>query len=74
MTPSISYRASAELIGTYGLVTAGCGAIMVNDMTGSLTHLGVALSFGSGSRSRTLPMAARRAKRARTASLVEQKE
>jgi MIP family channel proteins len=39
-------RAGAEFIGTYGLVTAGCGAIMVNAMTGSLTHIGVALTFG----------------------------
>lgn len=39
-------RAAAEFIGTYGLVTAGCGAIMVNAMTGSLTHVGVALTFG----------------------------
>ncbi len=39
-------RAAAELIGTYALVTAGCGAIMVNTLNGSLTHLGVALTFG----------------------------
>jgi aquaporin NIP len=39
-------RATAELIGTYGLVTAGCGAIMVNAQTGTLTHVGVALTFG----------------------------
>lgn len=39
-------RASAEGLGTYGLVTAGCGAIMVNDQTGALGHLGVALTFG----------------------------
>lgn len=39
-------RAGAEFIGTYELVTAGCGAIMVNAMTGSLTHVGVALTFG----------------------------
>ena len=39
-------RAAAEFIGTYALVTAGCGAIMVNALNGSLTHLGVALTFG----------------------------
>lgn len=39
-------RSGAEFIGTYGLVTAGCGAIMVNAQTGALTHLGVALVFG----------------------------
>jgi aquaporin NIP len=36
----------AELVGTYALVTAGCGAIMVNSQTGSLGHVGVALTFG----------------------------
>jgi aquaporin NIP len=39
-------RIGAELIGTYFLVTAGCGAIMVNAQTGALGHLGVALTFG----------------------------
>ncbi len=39
-------RATAELVGTYGLVTAGCGAIMVNASSGALTHVGVALTFG----------------------------
>ena len=41
--PSLLRRCSAELIGTYGLVTAGCGAIMVNSITGALGHAGVAL-------------------------------
>lgn len=39
-------RAGAEFIGTYSLVTAGCGAIMVNASTGSLTHVGIAFTFG----------------------------
>lgn len=39
-------RAGAELIGTYALVTAGCGAIMVNATTGALGHVGIALTFG----------------------------
>ena len=39
-------RVGAELIGTYALVTAGCGAIIVNSQTGALSHLGVALTFG----------------------------
>lgn len=39
-------RASAEFVGTFALVTAGCGAIMVNSMTGALTHVGVAFTFG----------------------------
>ena len=36
----------AELIGTFALVFAGCGAIMVDAKAGALGHLGVALSFG----------------------------
>src|SRR5919199_5965828 len=43
---SLLRRAGAELIGTYALVTAGCGAIVVNSATGALTHLGVACTFG----------------------------
>jgi len=39
-------RAGAELVGVYALVTAGCGAIMVDAQTGALTHVGVALTFG----------------------------
>jgi aquaporin NIP len=39
-------RAGAELVGAYALVTASCGAIVVNSSTGALTHLGVALTFG----------------------------
>ncbi|MBZ0286063.1 MAG: aquaporin, partial [Anaerolineae bacterium] len=39
-------RTGAEFIGTFGIVTAGCGAIMVNAQTGALTHVGVALTFG----------------------------
>jgi MIP family channel proteins len=36
----------AEAIGTFALVFAGCGAIMVDAKTGQLGHLGVAISFG----------------------------
>ncbi len=39
-------RAGAELVGTYALVTAGCGAIMVNAETTALGHIGIALTFG----------------------------
>ncbi len=39
-------RASAELVGTYALVTAGCGAIMMDASGGGLTHIGVAFTFG----------------------------
>jgi MIP family channel proteins len=37
---------AAEVFGTFALVFAGCGAIMVNATTGALGHLGVALTFG----------------------------
>ena len=37
---------AAEFIGTFALVFAGCGAIMVDASTGELGHLGVAASFG----------------------------
>lgn len=36
----------AELIGTFALVFAGCGAIMVDAKTQALGHVGVALAFG----------------------------
>jgi MIP family channel proteins len=37
---------AAEAIGTFALVFAGAGAIMVDAKTGSLGHVGVAISFG----------------------------
>jgi MIP family channel proteins len=36
----------AEAIGTFALVFAGCGAIVVDAKTSALGHLGVAFSFG----------------------------
>lgn len=37
----------AELIGTFALVFAGTGAIVINDVSGgAVTHVGVALTFG----------------------------
>lgn len=39
-------RAAAESVGTFALVTGGCGAIMVEHTTGALGHAGVAASFG----------------------------
>jgi MIP family channel proteins len=36
----------AEAIGTFALVFAGCGAIMVDATTGALGHVGVAITFG----------------------------
>jgi aquaporin NIP len=44
--PSLFKRASAEALGTFTLVTGGCGAIVVNHATGALGHGGVAASFG----------------------------
>jgi aquaporin NIP len=37
---------AAEAIGTFALVFAGCGAIMVDAETQALGHLGVAITFG----------------------------
>jgi MIP family channel proteins len=36
----------AELVGTFALVFAGCGAVMVDAKTHALGHVGVAFSFG----------------------------
>jgi aquaporin NIP len=36
----------AEFVGTYFLVFAGTGAIVINELTGSLTHIGIAVTFG----------------------------
>ncbi len=36
----------AELVGTYILVFAGCGAIVVESLTGAMGHIGIALVFG----------------------------
>ncbi len=36
----------AEIFGTFWIVFAGTGAMIVNDMTGMITHLGIALVFG----------------------------
>ena len=46
MTLSLWRRAAAECVGTFALVTGGCGAIVVNHATGALNHGGVAASFG----------------------------
>jgi aquaporin NIP len=40
-------RCCAEVIGTFALVFAGTGAIVINDASGgTITHVGVALTFG----------------------------
>src|ERR1700722_7760712 len=37
---------AAEAIGTFALVFAGTGAIIIDDMTHAVTHVGVAITFG----------------------------
>jgi len=46
VTVELGRRALAEALGTFALVFAGCGAIMVDAKTGALGHVGVAISFG----------------------------
>jgi hypothetical protein len=36
----------AEAVGTFGLVFAGTGAIVIDAQTGALGHVGVAITFG----------------------------
>lgn len=46
-TVNLSRRMLAECLGTFMLVFAGTGAIVINDLYGGvITHLGIALSFG----------------------------
>jgi len=46
VTATWTSRCAAEAIGTFALVFAGCGAIMVDAKTGQLGHIGVAITFG----------------------------
>jgi aquaporin NIP len=47
MKESCSKKMFAEFLGTFALVFAGTGAIVINDVTGgSVSHVGVALTFG----------------------------
>src|SRR5215813_15619913 len=39
-------KLAAEVLGTFALVFAGTGAIVINDVTGVVSHVGVALTFG----------------------------
>lgn len=40
-------KCTAEFIGTFALVFAGCGAVIANQITGgAVTHVGIALTFG----------------------------
>ena len=43
---SVASALAAEAIGTFALVFAGCGAVMVDAKTGALGHTGVAATFG----------------------------
>lgn len=43
---ALARRLVAEFVGTFTLVFAGCGAIMVDAKTHALGHVGVAFSFG----------------------------
>jgi aquaporin Z len=43
----LSRRLVAECFGTYSLVLAGTGAIVINDVSGgAITHVGIAITFG----------------------------
>ena len=44
--PRFWKKCVAEALGTFFLVLAGTGAIVVNDVSGKVTHVGVALTFG----------------------------
>lgn len=45
-TPPLRRPVLAEAIGTFALVFAGTGAVVVEAQTGALGHVGVALTFG----------------------------
>jgi MIP family channel proteins len=44
--PPLARLLIAELIGTFALVFAGCGAVMADAKTHQLGHVGVAITFG----------------------------
>ena len=46
MQPPLARALAAEAIGTFALVFAGAGAVMVDAKTGQLGHVGVAITFG----------------------------
>jgi aquaporin NIP len=45
-TTPLARALAAEAIGTFALVFAGCGAVMVDAKTHQLGHVGVAITFG----------------------------
>ena len=42
----VSKKLVAEFIGTFALVFAGTGAIVIDQISGSISHVGIALTFG----------------------------
>jgi len=45
--PDLRSRVIAEMVGTFALVFAGTGAIIINDLSGgAISHVGIALVFG----------------------------
>ena len=46
LSPQLARSLAAEAFGTFALVFAGCGAIVVDSKTNALGHLGVAITFG----------------------------
>ncbi len=46
MIPETAKKYLAEIIGTFTLVFAGTGAIVIDNLTGQVTHVGIALTFG----------------------------
>ena len=43
----LARKVGAEFVGTFGLVFFGCGAVMVDVISGgSVSHVGIALTFG----------------------------
>lgn len=47
MANALLRHACAEALGAFSLVAVGCGAIVVNEITGELGHLGIAVDFGA---------------------------
>lgn len=45
-TYPLARKAAADAVGTFALVFAGCGAIVVDAQTGALGHVGICLVFG----------------------------
>jgi MIP family channel proteins len=45
-TQTLLAQCVAEALGTFGLVFAGCGAIMIDASKGQITHVGIGLVFG----------------------------